>query len=61
MTEQKFEPKKTKTDFQLGLSININVNNGQNEWAKNVAKMANFRPKIGQDSTFAQSLKGIKW
>ena len=49
-------------DFQLGLSLNINANKGQNKLeyhiSKNVAKMANFRPKIGQEATFAPNLNG---
>ena len=49
-------------DFQLGLPLNINMNHGQNTFevhtSKNVAKMANFRPKIGQDATFAPTLNG---
>ena len=44
-------------DFQLGLPLNINRNEGQNRFevhiSKNVSKMAHFRPKIGQDATFA--------
>ena len=43
-------------DFQLGLPFNINRNEGQNKFevhiSKNVTKMANFRPEIGQDATF---------
>ena len=49
-------------DFQLGLSLNINGNNGQYKFevhiSKNMAKMANFRPKVGQDATFAPTLNG---
>ena len=50
-------------DFQLGLPININANEGKNKFEvhiskKNLAKLAIFRPKIGQDATFAQSLNG---
>ena len=45
-------------DFQLGWPLNINGNDRQNKFevhiSKHVAKMANFRPKIGQDATFAQ-------
>ena len=44
-------------NFQLALPLNINGNHGQNRFevhiSKNVAKMDNFRPKIGQDTTFA--------
>ena len=44
--------------FQLGLPLNMNGNDGQNKFevyiSKNVAKMANFRPEIGQDATFHQ-------
>ena len=47
-------------DFQLGLTLNINRNEGQNKIevhiSKNVAKMANFWPKTGQDTTFAPTL-----
>ena len=39
-------------DFYFGLPINLNVNAEQNKFEvdilKNVAKIANFRPKIGQ-------------
>ena len=49
-------------DFQLCLSLNINLNYGHNKFkvhiSKNVAKMANSRPKIGQDATFSQTLNG---
>ena len=49
-------------DFQIGLPFNINVNNGQNKFevhiSKNMSKMANFRPKIDQDTTFAPTLNG---
>ena len=38
--------------FLVGSPINLNVNHWQNKFAvdilKNVAKIANFRPKIGQ-------------
>ena len=44
-------------DFQLGLPLNINGNDGQIKFevqiSKNVAKIAEFWPKIGQDATFA--------
>ena len=46
-------------DFQLGLPLNIkkiwpkNKFGQETNLAKNVAKMANFRPKIGQEATFA--------
>ena len=47
-------------DFQLGLPLNINENDGRNKLgvhiSKNVAEMANFRPKKGQDATFAPTL-----
>ena len=50
-------------DLQLGLPLNINVIDGQNKFEvhipKNVAKMASFRPKIGQDATFTPSLNGL--
>ena len=40
------------TDFLFGLPINLIVNAGQNkfevDFLKNVAKIANLRPKIGQ-------------
>ena len=40
------------TDFLFGLPINLIVNAGQNKFEvdffKNVAKIANLRPKIGQ-------------
>ena len=46
--------------FQPGLPLNINGNYGQNKFqvhiSKNVTKMANFRPKIVQDATFAPTL-----
>ena len=49
-------------DFQLGLSLDIVENDGQNKFevhiSKNVTKLANFLPKIGQDTTFAPSLNG---
>ena len=49
-------------DFQLSLPLNINWNDGQNKFevhiSKNVAKMANFQPKIGQDSTFPPTFNG---
>ena len=47
-------------DFQLSLPLNINGNEGQNKFevpiSKNVARMANFRPKLGQDAIFAPTL-----
>ena len=47
-------------DFQLGLPLNISGNDGKNKFevhiSRNPAKMANFRPKIGQDDTFAPTL-----
>ena len=47
-------------DFILGLPLNINGNEGQTKFEvhilSNVAKMANFRPKISQDVTFAPNL-----
>ena len=50
-------------DFKLSLSLKINGNDGQNKFeiqlSKHVAKMANFRPKIGQDATFALTWNGI--
>ena len=49
-------------DFKFGLHINIKENDGQNRFevhiSKNVAKMANFWPKIGPDTTFATTLNG---
>ena len=49
-------------NFKLGLPLNINKNDGQHKFEvvilKNVAKMANFRPKIGHDGTFAPTLSG---
>ena len=49
-------------DFQLGLPLNINGDDGQNIFeihiSNNVAEMANFRPKKGQDATFAPALNG---
>ena len=39
-------------DFQFGFPINLSVNVEQNKFEfdilKNVSKIANFRPKIGQ-------------
>ena len=47
-------------DSQLGLLFNINENDGQNKFevhiTKKVAKMTNFRPKIGQDAIFPPTL-----
>ena len=47
-------------DFQLGLSLTINESYGQNNLevhiSKNVAKIANCWPIIGQDATFAPTL-----
>ena len=47
---------------KLGLPLNINVNDGQNKYkvhtSKNMAKIANFQPKIGQDATFSPFLHG---
>ena len=49
-------------DFQLDLLVNIKETKWQNKFevhiSKNVAKMANFRPKIGQEATFAPNLNG---
>ena len=47
--------------FQPVLPININGNDGQYKFevhiiSEKVAKMANFRPKIGHDATFATTL-----
>ena len=51
-------------DFQLGLPLNIDGNDRQNKFevriSKNVAKMANVWPKIGQDATFASNSNGHK-
>ena len=48
-------------DSQLGLPLNINGNYMQNKFeahiSKNVAKLVNFRPKIGQDATFAHNFE----
>ena len=48
--------------FSLGLSLNVYVNDGQNKFevhiSINMAKIANFKPKIGQDATFAPTLIG---
>ena len=45
---------------QLGLPFNFDINDGQNKFelkiSKDLAKMSNFRPKIGQDVTLAKSL-----
>ena len=49
-------------NFQLclPLKVNVNGNDGQNKFevhiTKNVANMADFRPKLGQDATFAPTL-----
>ena len=49
-------------DFRLGLSSNINMNDGQDKFevhmSKNMAKIANCQPKISQDATFAPTLNG---
>ena len=49
-------------DFQLGLPLTINGNEGPNKFevhiSKNVVKMANFQPKIGKDATFAAIFNG---
>ena len=46
-------------DFQLGLLLHINVNGGQYKFGVHFSNnLANFRPKIGQDATFAQTLYG---
>ena len=46
-------------DFQIGLSPNINVHDGQNNFEVHIAKnMANFRTKIGQDANLVQ---GLTW
>ena len=49
-------------DFKLGVPVNINVNDGQNKFevhmSKNMAKIVNFQPKTGQDTTFAPTLSG---
>ena len=41
-------------DFQLGLPLNIKKNLAKKQIGQktNLAKMANFRPKIGQEATF---------
>ena len=45
-------------EFLSGLAINLNVNARQNKFEvdilKNVAKIANFRPKIGQLPLYRQ-------
>ena len=46
-------------DLQMDLPLNINVNDWQNKYLDisiNMAKIANFQPKIGQDATFAPTL-----
>ena len=49
-------------EILLGLPLNINVNYGQNQFevhiSINMAKRANFQPKIDQDATFAPTLNG---
>ena len=49
-------------DFLLDFTLNINVNDGQNKFevhiSKNMARIANFQPKIGQDATFAPTFNG---
>ena len=49
-------------DSLLGLPLNINVNVGQNKFevhiSKNMAKIATFSPKMGQDATFAPTFNG---
>ena len=51
-------------NFVCPLTLNINVNDGQNKFgvhiSKNEAKIPDFRPKIGQDAPFAQTLNGHK-
>ena len=46
----------------LATFFNINANDGQNKFEvhilKNVAKMTNYLPKMGQDATFARTLNG---
>ena len=50
------------TDFLFGLPINIIVNAGQNKFEvdilKNVAKIANLRPKIGQIPILSLDING---
>ena len=45
--------------FYISFPDNINANNGQNKFQvqilKNVAKMTNYLPKMGQDATFART------
>ena len=43
-------------EFQIGLCLNINVDDTQNKFEVHISK--NVRPKIGQDATFAQILNG---
>ena len=46
----------------FGLPINVNVNVGQNKFKidilRNVAKIANFRPKIGQMKLLSLNING---
>ena len=49
-------------DFLLGLLLDINISDRQNKFevhiSKNMAKIANFQPRWGQDATFAPTLNG---
>ena len=48
--------------FLFGLPINLNINTVQNKFEvdilKNVAKIANFRPKIGQMTLLNLNING---
>ena len=48
--------------FQIGLPLNNHVDDGQNKFkvhiSKNMDKIANFQPKIGQDTNFTPTLNG---
>ena len=49
-------------NFQMSLPFDLNVNDGENKFkvniSKNMAKVANFRLKIGQDTISAPFLNG---
>ena len=49
----------------MSLPIYIFVNDGQNKFevhiSKNMAKLADFRPKIGQEATEMMSKSDKKW
>ena len=52
-------------DFLFGLPINFNVNAGQNKFEveilKNVAKITNSRPKIGQIQLLSLNINFIRF